>query len=420
MDRTFDRTLLIRHFAICAAAITAFMLRSELAIGYTALAIVGIGALLNFLAWVARTRAELARACWIASPIIGIGSWAALISVTNGVGSPFVAGLWLEIVLSAMALSRAGVAMVTFGALAALWVQQLWLGIGGAGAALLLQSGFILVMGAATFLVTRRWLNTQRQLSTHYGELQDRLAVMDRDLEAARTLGEIGENVGRLAHGLKNAVHSLRGFTALIEPKQSEVGGSKAALAGLRVAIDDLETLARITLGAEDPRKSAERESEESETASPQDCVERAVHEVVLSHPKVRWATTSDGSRPSLAIPPTELHEVLLILLRNAAEAMDAAGEVSIEARCCGSEFRVRIRDQGVGLESDAVSRIFKPGYTTKQHGSGYGLFLARRIVERHGGRLIAQPAGTAGAVFDLTLPLSRDDPALRAVEASR
>ena len=109
MERAFDRTLLARHFAICAAAIAAYLFRSELAIGYTALAIVSIGALLNFLAFVARTRTELARACWIASPVIGVGSWAALIAVTSGVTSPFVAGLWLEVVLSGMAMSRVGV-----------------------------------------------------------------------------------------------------------------------------------------------------------------------------------------------------------------------------------------------------------------------------------------------------------------------
>ena len=51
MERTFDRTLLIRHLAICAAAITAFLLRSELSIGYTALAIgraIQLGAKLVF------------------------------------------------------------------------------------------------------------------------------------------------------------------------------------------------------------------------------------------------------------------------------------------------------------------------------------------------------------------------------------
>ena len=152
----------------CAAAATAYVLRSELEIGYTALAIVGFGAALNFLAYAFRTRRELARVCWIASPVIGVGSWAALIAVTRGVASPFVSGLGLEVVLSAMALRRAGTVLVTAGAVAALWAQQLWLGMEGVGSALVLQTGFLCGMGGATFLVTRRWIRAQRELSQRH------------------------------------------------------------------------------------------------------------------------------------------------------------------------------------------------------------------------------------------------------------
>ena len=119
----FDRVLLIRHLAICIGAVTAYVLRQELSIGYTALWIVGISSWLNFGAYFFRTRESLTRLCLIASPIIGVGSWAALSSVTNGVASPFVAGLWLEVILSAMALAPTGIILVTGGAVAARWRQ---------------------------------------------------------------------------------------------------------------------------------------------------------------------------------------------------------------------------------------------------------------------------------------------------------
>ena len=288
VDRTFDRTLLIRHIAICTAAIAAYILQSELSIGYTALAIVLVGALLNFLAFAFRTRKELARVCWIASPVIGVGSWTALIAVTRGVSSPFVAGLWLEIILSAMALNRTGVILVTFSTVAALWAQQLWTGIEGAGGALMLQSGFLFGMGGATFLVNRRWIRTQRDLSARYTDVQDRLAAMERQLAEERVLGELGENAGRLAHALKNTVHSLGGFVGLVERKLPAGRSTRAALAGLRTATDELEALARLTLDTQGHREAGEPRVG---TPSPATCVERAVREISLSQPEVGWTT---------------------------------------------------------------------------------------------------------------------------------
>ena len=72
--------------------------------------------------------------------------WTALVSCTRGVESPFIAGLWLEIVLSAMTVAPRGTVVVTGSAVAALWLQQMFLGLGGALSSLVLQSGFLFGM----------------------------------------------------------------------------------------------------------------------------------------------------------------------------------------------------------------------------------------------------------------------------------
>ena len=69
-----------------------------------------------------------------------------------------------------------------------------------------------------------------------------------QELAEERTVAAVGENVARLAHGLKNTVHSLRGFVGLIEPRLTDARADRDALGGLRAAIDDLERLARLTL----------------------------------------------------------------------------------------------------------------------------------------------------------------------------
>lgn len=407
----------IRHTAICAAAIAAYVLRSELEIGVTALAIVGLGAVLNFLAYAFRLRPELARACTVASPIIGVGSWAALIAVTNGVASPFVAGLWLEVVLSAMALRREGVVLVTLGAVVALWGQQLWLGIEGVGTVLLLETGFLAGIGGATFLVTRRWIGTQTNLSRRYAELGERLAQLELELDGERALCELGEGAGRLAHGLKNAVHGVRGFVGLIEPRLSDRDSDRAALAGLRAAIDNLEDLARLTLDAKTNGKSP---MQSASTCSPASNLERAVQEISRSHPDIDWSTASDGSSPELPLSDAELREILLVLLRNAAEAMNGRGRARVDMRSDGCEFRVAVSDEGEGFSPEARSRIFAVGYTSKAQGSGFGLFLARRLVEKHGGRLELLRSTDTGTAFEILLPVAADTGPLAARAPAR
>jgi signal transduction histidine kinase len=400
----FDRVLLIRHLAICVGAVLAYVLRSELRIGYTALWIVGVGAWLNVGAYAFRTRESLARICLIASPIIGIGSWAALCAVTAGYSSPFVAGLWLEIVLSAMHLSPAGVAGVTLGSVAGLWVQQIFHGWNiGVWIPLLLLSGFLLGMGGAVYFVIARWKRTHEQLSERHVKLGSRLEDLERQLADERALSSLGEAAARLAHGHKNAVHSLRGFVSLIEPKLGSARGSAAALEGLKAAIDDLEQLAGLTLDAARQRAGG---SVREATCRPVAEVEHVLEEVAASHPASHWKIRSDGTDPDLPIGSPDFVEVLRVLVTNAIEAMGGEGKGCVETRVEGAMFHVVVTDEGEGFAPELVERIFERSFTTKPKGSGYGLYLARKTVEERGGCLTARPGSREGAVFELALPL--------------
>ena len=434
MERAFDRVLLARHFGLSVGAIAAYLFRAELAIGYVALWIVGISATLNFLAYAFGARPSMARICMGASPVIGVGGWTALIAVTGGVASPFIAGLWLEIVLSAMSLSLRHVVLVTFGSILGLWCQQAWLGIGGETRAVVLQSGFMAGMGLATYLVTRRWTQRQSSMVVENDALDQRLGVLTRELEDERTVAALGENVARLAHGIKNTVHSLRGFVRLIEPQVKVEGQARSALEGLHAAIDNLEALARnnlvpvdseAQLGAVDGDRPAHSLDEEfrparvdapgpaQEESGVLTAVERAVGEVSRSHPGVDWTLQTCAVAPRVTIPSESLAETLVILLRNAVEAMQGEGRGMLETEVSEGQLKVRIGDEGPGLTDSQIGEIFKPGFTTKDEGSGYGLFLARRIAEEHGGSITARARAGQGALFELILPVAfpPDDP---------
>jgi signal transduction histidine kinase len=399
-ERRFDLVLFLRHLAITVGAIVAYLLQRELDLGWAAFAIVTSSAALNFGCSFLHRRSGLEQPAEIASSVIGVGCWTALVFVTGGVSSPFMAGLWLEIILAAMLFALRGIAAVTLWSIASIWALQLWFGLGGHLVTLALQSGFLAGMGGLTYGVARNAQHTEQRLVQERDDLDHRLHRLEEQLESERAVGRIGEGVARLAHGLKNAVHSLRGFVSLIEPSLGD--HSDAAMAGLRTAIDDLEALARLTLeeGEEKARLSVVR-------CRADEVIQRAVREISLADAGVAWIVENEAPHAEPAIDADMLQEVLLILLRNAVEAMRGSGQGAVAMRRDGDFLHIEVSDEGPGIDAAAAAEIFKPGYTTKPEGSGYGLFLAQRILAEARGGLEARSGSSRGAVLDLTLPIA-------------
>jgi signal transduction histidine kinase len=68
-------------------------------------------------------------------------------------------------------------------------------------------------------------------------------------------------------------------------------------------------------------------------------------------------------------------------------------------------EVLIAVEDSGVGIDRAGFDRMFEPFITTKSRGMGLGLWLCRRIVENHGGRLTASSEAGRGSRFEITLP---------------
>jgi signal transduction histidine kinase len=114
---------------------------------------------------------------------------------------------------------------------------------------------------------------------------------------------------------------------------------------------------------------------------------------------------------------PVHLQQVLLNLLMNAMDAVSTRplGERKVRlnvAQVGESEVEVSVRDTGPGIPRDELEAAFDILFTTKQQGTGLGLFIARSIIETYGGKIWAENAPDGGAVFRFLLPLSPAQPA--------
>ena len=108
------------------------------------------------------------------------------------------------------------------------------------------------------------------------------------------------------------------------------------------------------------------------------------------------------------------LHQVLLNLVVNALDAVEAQPEkvIRVRTRLEGAALAVRIEDTGCGIAPELVSRIFDPFFTTKPpgRGTGLGLSVCHSLVAACRGRISCQSQPDAGTCFTLTLPLGRPD----------
>ena len=111
---------------------------------------------------------------------------------------------------------------------------------------------------------------------------------------------------------------------------------------------------------------------------------------------------------PEIECSPSQINQVFLNLITNAAQAIDNDGTITIETAVEKGGVVVRVADTGSGMSAETQKRIFEPFFTTKPvgKGTGLGLSIVFRIIEEHGGRIAVESEPGVGTVFSVHLPL--------------
>ena len=115
---------------------------------------------------------------------------------------------------------------------------------------------------------------------------------------------------------------------------------------------------------------------------------------------------------PEIECIPSQLNQVFMNLLVNAAHAIRERGKITVRTRETEADVRVEVCDTGCGIAPESMQRIFDPFYTTKPVGSGtgLGLSLSYGIVQKHGGRIEVESQIGEGSTFRVILPKRRQE----------
>jgi signal transduction histidine kinase len=110
---------------------------------------------------------------------------------------------------------------------------------------------------------------------------------------------------------------------------------------------------------------------------------------------------------PRVFVDRTLIARALSNVIENALHAMPGQGSISLQASTDPGGVVLHVRDTGVGMDDEALARVFEPYFSTKATGTGLGLPIARRNVELSGGQIQVESARGTGTTVTIRLPVT-------------
>jgi signal transduction histidine kinase len=241
--------------------------------------------------------------------------------------------------------------------------------------------------------VAARVMSLYRQVAAHKAELE-------------RSNAELAQFASVVSHDLRSPLSSIAGFSQLLQEHYADhldakatkyVTGIMDATKRMHALIEDV--LAYAQVGAQAP------------PAEPIDCaivVERAVANLHAAIAE-RGALVTHADLPTVDADATQLSRVFQNLIGNAIKYCRETPRVAISAQREGAEWLFCVRDNGIGMEAADAERIFgifqRAHSTAEYPGTGIGLAICQKTIERHGGRIWAESCVGKGTTFKFTLP---------------
>jgi len=240
----------------------------------------------------------------------------------------------------------------------------------------------IFMLGMALFLIR----NARRRAELERAQLQ------------MEHLAHLGRMSATLAHEIRNPLGTVKGFVQLAMEKAD--GATRPLLEPVLEEIRRMETLVRDLLLYGRTPSPVKREVGWEEIAARL----KESAQAIVNGRNIDFQIADSGEK--LHIDPELANQVLLNLVRNAAEAIgERRGSIKVWNAVTAQGAVIAVTDNGPGIPADAMGRIFESFYTTKAAGTGLGLPIARKLTEALGGKLEIENLPQGGVEARMVLP---------------
>jgi len=228
---------------------------------------------------------------------------------------------------------------------------------------------------------------------------------LKKQVETNKRLAAIGKLAAGVAHEIRNPLSSIKGFATYFG-KRYEKNATDRETAGIMVK--EVERINRsITQLLEFAKPMIVEKKQVNVDQMIRHSLKLVDHD--LEQKKINATIHMDTKKQVIYTDGDRMNQVLLNLYINAIAALGENGrlEIGVQDAPKADQIEIRIRDNGEGIDDEALDLIFDPYFTTRPTGTGLGLSIVHRIVENLGGQIRVESEKGQGTCFKITLPIS-------------
>lgn len=234
--------------------------------------------------------------------------------------------------------------------------------------------------------------------TTEEKKLQDQLTRAER-------LSGLGTLSAGIAHEMNNPLNSIMGFSEQI---LSEKPSSKVTTLSGKI-LNRAKQMASIIRNMSDYARSGI--TDEFKEVNINNILDSAIEIAFMAHEANEIVLQKNySSLPLLKSKPEEIQQIFVNIISNGVQAMEGKGQLILSSHEVDNNIVVKIQDNGPGIPPKYVQRIFDPFFTTKEQGKGTGLGLniVHRLVEKYGGYINVESKQGEGTTFIVTFPVNQ------------
>lgn len=206
-----------------------------------------------------------------------------------------------------------------------------------------------------------------------------------------------GQLAAGIAHEIRNPLTSLKGFLQLL---QAGINQKEVYYQIMSDELDKIETITSELLFISKPLTN--KRSYESVHSMINDVMVLLNSQANIHNVKIVRMETSDNY---LYCDRSQIKQVLINIIKNAIEATNEQGTVTIKVEDIGQEIQIDVIDEGPGIPPEIIDKIGEPFFTTKEGGTGLGLMVTKQIIEQHHGKLEIIKNTSKGSTFRIIMP---------------
>ena len=228
--------------------------------------------------------------------------------------------------------------------------------------------------------------------------------ALRKEIFRNQRLASVGRLAAGVAHEVRNPLSSIKGFATYFKERYREKPEDQQ-IAGIMIQeVDRLNRVIGQLLDFARPIKI------DPKKISVPNLIADAIKmvEAQADEKNIRIESHVSDRLHEASIDKDRINQVLLNLILNALEAMEAGGSLAVKADTDdeGKSILFQVSDTGLGISEENQSKVFDPYYTTKSTGTGLGLAIAHNIVEAHGGGIDVASTSGKGTTFRVRIPM--------------